>query len=311
MAARGGATRRVTMRPRDGVEPGVAANVAVSGVAVMCATTVTNPLDVIKVRVQTSARRRAGALVGTALDVGRREGLGTFWRGISPALTRAALYGGCRLGLYDPMLRVVAPAVEREREGAPRVATRLLAGAASGAFAAAALNPTELLKTRMQTEAGASTTLMGHLRAVVREGGVGGLWRGSGLAMTRSAVLTATQVATYGEVKRRVVDLGLVDADGAKWRLHFAVAMLTGVVTTATTNPVDMLKTRLYVANAAASGGANAPTVRGTLVDVLARYGPFGLFRGFSANYMRLGPQTVVTFVVAEYLRERFGMSAL
>jgi len=26
---------------------------------------------------------------------------------------------------------------------------------------------------------------------------------------------------------------------------------------------------------------------------------------------MRLGPQTVVTFVVAEYLRERFGMSAL
>ena len=150
------------------------------------------------------------------------------------------------------MLRVVAPAVEREREGAPRVATRLLAGAASGALAAAALNPTELLKTRMQTEAGASTTLMGHLRAVVREGGVGGLWRGSGLAMTRSAVLTATQVATYGEVKRRVVDLGLVDADGAKWRLHFAVAMLTGVVTTATTNPVDMLKTRLYVANAAA-----------------------------------------------------------
>lgn len=129
--------------------------------------------------------------------------------------------------------------------------------------------------------------------------------------MTRSAVLTATQVATYGEVKRRVVDLGLVDADGAKWRLHFAVAMLTGVVTTATTNPVDMLKTRLYVANAAVNGGATAPTVRGTLVDVLARYGPFGLFRGFSANYMRLGPQTVVTFVVAEHLRERFGMSAL
>ena len=43
------------MRPRDGVEPGVAANVAVSGVAVMCATTVTNPLDVIKVRVQTQS----------------------------------------------------------------------------------------------------------------------------------------------------------------------------------------------------------------------------------------------------------------
>ena len=40
---------------------GVAANVAVSGVAVMCATTVTNPLDVVKVRMQTSARGRARA----------------------------------------------------------------------------------------------------------------------------------------------------------------------------------------------------------------------------------------------------------
>ncbi len=118
--------------------------------------------------------------------------------------------------------------------------------------------------------------------------------------MGRSAVLTATQVATYGETKRYVIDTG-VATEGVT--LHFAVASITGLVTTVTTNPIDMIKTRVYVGEGA--------SITSTFAHVLTRHGPLGLFRGFSANYLRLGPQTMVTFVVAEFLREKFGLGAV
>ena len=38
---------------------------------------------------------------------------------------------------------------------------------------------------------------------------------------------------------------------------------------------------------------------------------PTGLMRGWSANYVRLGPQTVITFVALEKFRAAAGMTSL
>jgi solute carrier family 25 uncoupling protein 8/9 len=122
--------------------------------------------------------------------------------------------------------------------------------------------------------------------------------------MTRSAALTASQCATYGEVKKRWLALGIT-GDGLP--AHLASSMLSGVATTLATNPVDMIKTQMYV-----SKGENTQiTAIMTLRRVLAEHGASGLLRGFWANYARLGPQTVVTFVVAEQLRAQLGMNSL
>ena len=94
---------------------------------------------------------------------------------------------------------------------------------------------------------------------------------------------------------------------------HLCASMLTGLVTTTVTNPVDMIKTQLYVSAGATSesrksapGGAVAAAR-----DVLRRQGPRGFMRGWTANYLRLGPQTVITFVALEQLRRLAGMDAL
>jgi solute carrier family 25 uncoupling protein 8/9 len=138
--------------------------------------------------------------------------------------------------------------------------TKIAVGCASGAFAAALLNPTELIKTRLMADARAgassaaassaaassvaastaastaaastaaaslavSTTAASRaaaaasaaaaapppppprgavtlLASIVRTEGVAGLWKGAGMSMTRAAVLTASQCATYDEVKK-------------------------------------------------------------------------------------------------------------
>jgi solute carrier family 25 uncoupling protein 8/9 len=345
----------------------VALPVLVSGASVSCATACTNPLDVLKVRLQVLDPTRSGTPpprgMGDALGrLLRNEGPLALWKGLTPSLARAMCYGGLRLGLYQPILGAVesarggatkssAPSVGRpggaweatarsKRKGdafvepdreqtdddgrfrfanGGDVASKVSAGAASGAFAAFLLNPTELVKTRLMAARDDHTknvSAWSCASTIVRERGVKGLWRGAAMSTTRSAALTASQCAAYDSAKSFV----------RKWRrgeeddllTHLCASMLTGLVTTTVTNPVDMIKTQLYVS----SPGPNSTKLSASRVrapggaaeaarDVLRREGPRGFMRGWTANYLRLGPQTVITFVALEQLRKLVGMDAL
>ena len=260
-------TARLVAMPDARARDRASTSMAISGFAVACATACTNPIDVVKTHAQATSQKSANLLRVSERLIERR-GVRALAQGLGPALTRAVVYGGARLGGYEPVLRAIGPRMEGGEWDAsrPRVWTALTAGATSGAMASAALNPTELIKTRMQREGG---TLREHLERVVREGGMKTLWRGSALSVARSATLTATQVATYGEAKRRVVESEIAK-EGVG--LHFAVAMVTGLVTTATTNPVDMVKTRVYVAD----GSREKPSVARVVSVVLREHGPLG-----------------------------------
>lgn len=369
--------------PRSGVWRQVALPVLVSGASVSCATACTNPLDVLKVRLQVLDPTRSGTPpprgMGDALGrLLRNEGPLALWKGLTPSLARAMCYGGLRLGLYQPILGAVESArggatkssapsrvgrpggaweatarskrkedafVEPDREQTDdenrfrfandgSVASKVSAGAASGAFAAFLLNPTELVKTRLMARddhtKNKSVTAWSCASTIVRERGVSGLWRGAAMSTTRSAALTASQCAAYDSAKSFVRKRRRGEEDDLL--THLCASMLTGLVTTTVTNPVDMIKTQLYMSAATngesaatrnESAGAAARRKRevkkkgqpaGAVAaarDVLKREGPRGFMRGWSANYLRLGPQTVITFVALEQFRRLAGMDAL
>lgn len=69
----------------------------------------TIPLDTAKVRLQLQ-KSAAGAdvpkyrgLLGTAATIAREEGAAALWKGIVPGLHRQCIYGGLRIGLYEPV----------------------------------------------------------------------------------------------------------------------------------------------------------------------------------------------------------------
>jgi solute carrier family 25 uncoupling protein 8/9 len=234
-----------------------------------------------------AARARPVGMADAFTSLVRHEGPLALWKGLTPSLIRAVCYGGLRLGLYRPIAVAVESATNtnqpgpssataggegargspgaRRGEGNSSMSTKVAAGCASGAFAAMLLNPTELIKTRLMADArsrsgvsaSSSASPMGPyevLRGVVREKGIAGLWRGSAMSMTRSAVLTASQCATYDEVKRVIGEYTGM-RDGVL--LHFTASMLAGL------------------------------------------------------KYVRLGPQTVITFVALEKFRAYAGLTAL
>lgn len=76
-----------------------------------------------------------------ASNLVKNEGVMALYSGLSPGLVRSVFYGGLRLGLYEPSLRVSELAFE-----SPNILMKIVAGAFSGAVATAVTNPVEVLK---------------------------------------------------------------------------------------------------------------------------------------------------------------------
>lgn len=67
-------------------------------------------MDTAKVRLQLQKKAVAGealpkyrGLLGTVGTIAKEEGLSALWKGIVPGLHRQCLFGGLRIGLYEPV----------------------------------------------------------------------------------------------------------------------------------------------------------------------------------------------------------------
>jgi solute carrier family 25 protein 14/30 len=75
--------------------------------------------------------------------------LKTFYKGITAAYFREMTYTSLRLGLYSPVKDLYAG-----KGNTPSAFVKFMAGATSGALAASAGNPFDVLKTRMMANEG-------------------------------------------------------------------------------------------------------------------------------------------------------------
>lgn len=83
------------------------------------------------------------------------------------------------------------------------------------------------------------------------------------------------------------------------------VMYIAGLAATTITQPVDMVKTHMYC------NGSKYANPLACAADLFAREGARGFFKGWTANYARLGPQTTLMFVFMENIRHITGMKAL
>lgn len=68
-------------------------------------------MDTAKVRLQlqkkvvgdAAALPKYRGMLGTVATIGKEEGLASLWKGVVPGLHRQCLFGGLRIGLYDPV----------------------------------------------------------------------------------------------------------------------------------------------------------------------------------------------------------------
>lgn len=305
------------------------------GIASIVAGCATHPLDLIKVRMQLQGESHApnpsvqsirpalafqtnSATVNVppqpprvgpitaGVRIVQQEGIAALYSGVSATVLRQTLYSTTRMGLYD-ILKQKWTDPETQNMSLPR---KITAGLIAGGIGAAVGNPADVAMVRMQADGRLPTSERRNYKSVVdaitrmaKQEGVTSLWRGSSLTVNRAMLVTASQLASYDQIKEAILGKGIM-RDGLG--THVTASFAAGFVASVVTNPVDVIKTR--VMNMKVQAGA-APPYSGAIdcaVKTVKAEGPMALYKGFIPTISRQGPFTVVLFVTLEQVRKVF-----
>jgi solute carrier family 25 protein 34/35 len=289
------------------------ASFAASAVAACTACLFTNPMEVIKTRLQLDgegARTNKGGrqyrgIVHAFKEIVKMEGLRGIQAGLVPALAYQVTMNGCRLGFYEPV-----QALLREYGGMDTThpAAKALSGALSGAVGATLGSPIYLVKSRMQAQSSFFKAKEAHAYKGVRDAfsqiymaeGFIGLMRGIDGALPRVMCGSATQLTAYDTAKSWLASSGHVPIGAPQ---HFAASMMASLLTVTVMNPLDVVSTRLY------QSAGKATFYTGPidcLIKTVRGEGIAALQKGWLAQYARLGPHTILTFIFLEQVKAAF-----
>ncbi|ELT98454.1 hypothetical protein CAPTEDRAFT_124865 [Capitella teleta] len=269
------------------------------GIASAGAACCTHPLDLLKVHLQTQSQGNIG-LLKMGVKVVKNDGLFGLYNGLSASLLRQLTYSMTRFAIYE----TVKGKISDDQHPMPFY-QKVLLGAGAGCIGGFVGTPGDLVNVRMQNDMKLPAAerrnykhaLDGLLR-VAREEGPKKLLSGATMASSRATLVTVGQLSFYDQFKQILLALPLFEDNMIT---HFSASFMAGAVATLITMPLDVMKTRVMNAPPGQYAGL------GDCAKDIARSGPMGFFKGFIPAFVRLGPQTILTFMFFEQLRLNFG----
>lgn len=242
--------------------------------------------------------------ISVGIKIIQTEGVAALFSGVSATMLRQTLYSTTRMGLYDVLKQKWT---DKDSNSMP-LGRKIAAGLLAGGIGAAVGNPADVAMVRMQADGRLPLAQRRNYKSVIdaitqmaRQEGVTSLWRGSSLTVNRAMIVTASQLASYDQIKEMILEKGVM-RDGLG--THVTASFAAGFVASVASNPVDVIKTR--VMNMQVEAGRDPP-YKGALdcaLKTVRAEGPMALYKGFIPTISRQGPFTVVLFVTLEQVRK-------
>lgn len=265
------------------------------GIAGMVATSIIQPVDMIKVRLQlagegvkTGPKPSPLSVTKEILATGK---IGDLYTGLSAGLLRQAVYTTARLGLFDTFMKTLT---KRAQDKGNKIgfAERAGAGLTAGGLAAMISNPADLALIRMQSDGlkpaaqrANYTSVVDALSRIAKAEGVGALWSGAYPTVVRAMALNFGQLAFFSEAKNQLKDTSLSP------RTQTLTASATaGFFASFFSLPFDFVKTRLQKQSKGPNGELPYKGMFDCFKKVAAEEGPLRFYRGFSTYYVRIAP---------------------
>lgn len=224
-------------------------------------------------------------MIHTMRTLVSEQGVSALYKGVIPGMQRQVLFGGLRIGLYEPVRDMFAG---KDHVGDVSLPIKIAAALTTGAIGITVASPTDLVKVRMQAEAklpaGAPRTYTSSIAAygmIVRTEGVRALWTGLSPNIARCAIINAAELATYDQIKQTLLKTGLFQDNVF---CHLACGVGAGFFAVTIGSPVDVIKSRMM--------GAAPGTYTGVVnafVTTFRKDGPLAFYNGFGPNFARLG----------------------
>ncbi|KAF0467809.1 protein serine/threonine kinase [Gigaspora margarita] len=266
------------------------------GAAACTACLVSHPLDLTKVRMQTTTGVNKGTL-RTAIDIIKYEKFPGIYNGLSASILRQVTYSTMRFGVYDKLKMLLSNNGENLS-----FVKKVICAAVSGSIGGAFGTPADLVMVRMQNDAKLPLELRRNyknafdgLYQIIKKEGLKGLTRGMGPNVNRAIFMNSSQLASYEQFKQMLLETRLFHDNVVT---HFTSSFLAGFVATTICSPIDVIKTRTMNSTGTKQG------VMIMFTSIIRNEGPLALFKGWVPAFVRLTPQTVVTFMVLEQIKK-------
>lgn len=206
-----------------------------------------------------------------------------------------------RLGIYN---NAVNYGLTKTKTGKESFILGGIWGGIGGVIGSGFASPFYLIKTHLQSQAVQTiavgyqhqhTGMSGALKEIFNKDGIKGLYRGVLVTIPRGFLGSGGQLATFGYAKEWLREHGI--APKSPMLLTFISGVLAGTVMSVTITPPDVVATRLYNQGVDKHGkGIYYKGVIDCFWKILKTEGIYGLYKGFWAQYFRMGPHA--TFVL-------------
>ncbi|KAH0538014.1 putative mitochondrial 2-oxoglutarate/malate carrier protein [Glutinoglossum americanum] len=266
------------------------------GLAGMTATTVIQPIDMVKVRLQLAGEGAKSGPRPTAMKVTRdiiKAGkVMDLYTGLSAGLLRQAVYTTARLGIFDTFMGTLTT---RAKESGRQVgfSERAGAGLAAGGLAAVVGNPADLALIRMQSdglkpkEARANyKSVVDALSRIAKSEGITALWAGAYPTVVRAMALNFGQLAFFSEAKQQLKTRSNLSTKTQT----LTASAIAGFFASFFSLPFDFVKTRLQKQQKGPDGKLPYRGMIHCFGKVAKEEGLLRFYRGFTTYYVRIAP---------------------
>ncbi|KAG8169262.1 hypothetical protein KVR01_000007 [Diaporthe batatas] len=278
------------------------------GLSGMVATSVIQPVDMVKVRIQLAGEGVATGPKPTPLSVTReiiaKGKVLDLYTGLSAGLLRQAVYTTARIGFFDTFMGQLT-ARAKAKEQTIGFAERAAAGLSAGGIAAMIGNPADLALIRMQSDGLKPVdqrknykSVIDALSRIAKSEGVAALWAGATPTVVRAMALNFGQLAFFSEAKSQLK----TRTDWSPRVQTLSASAVAGFFASFFSLPFDFVKTRLQKQSRGPDGKLPYKSMADCFVKVSKQEGLLRFYRGFETYYVRIAPHAMVTLIVADYL---------
>lgn len=273
------------------------ANFALAAAAGCTAWIPMHPFDVVKSRLQATEGKTPNPFRVVA-EVGKNEGVGALYNGLSAGILRQCTYTCMRVGIFNNLTEMSKDQPKTWLNG------KIANGIYAGALGSGLVCPVEVALVRMQVDGKLPVEqrrnykhVFDAIYRILKEEGVSGGWRGVGPTMSRAIVITVTQLGTNEEVKER-----LSKNYGMKgFPLVVSSAVISSVVVCVSSNPMDTAKVRMQQQKPdPVTGEKPYPNMGVTIAKMVRKEGFLSLWKGLLPWYIRGGGHTIFLFLFLE-----------
>uniref|UniRef100_A0A182JY08 Mitochondrial oxaloacetate carrier protein n=1 Tax=Anopheles christyi TaxID=43041 RepID=A0A182JY08_9DIPT len=279
------------------------------GVGSMAATLITNPLEVVKTRMQLQGELAAKgtyhkpyrSVVDAFITIAKKDGYAALQKGLAPSLCFQFILNSCRLGIYNT---ANDHGWTKQGNGNQSILKSAFWGATGGFVGSALASPFFMAKAEIAVGyQHQHTGMISAIKDIFKKHGIQGLYRGVAVTMPRALLGSGGQLAAFGYTKDLLVRYPIISEQSDTFVSTVAGAV-GGTVMAITMTPPDVIATRLYNQGIDAKGkGIYYNGVVDCFVKILKSEGVAGLYKGFWPHYMRIGPHATLVLLFFDELK--------